>query len=227
MTSCWQAASSCGMTWFGRIDHNFSVKDRLSFTLNMPRSRYTEKYGGGHPSTTAIPYIEKYHYHNLSLAETHAFGPRILNEFTVAHNRHFDVTTEGDGSIRDPELSVDASAYGGLGFGYGAYEGGLIAGFVQDRWQYQDNLGWSVGKHSFKLGFGWMWGNFYRNWDLGLPGHYSFANTTGPTPESYGVDALPRLEVIKTVEPASRKAGVKVKTVGELVDKLRNEAGVL
>src|SRR5438105_2997770 len=47
------------------------------------------------------------------------------------------------------------------------------------------------------------------------------------TPESYGVDALPRLEVIKTVEPASRKAGVKVKTVGELVDKLRNEAGVL
>src|SRR5207248_11427216 len=47
------------------------------------------------------------------------------------------------------------------------------------------------------------------------------------TPESYGVDALPRLEVIKTVEPASRKTGVKVKTVGELLDKLRNEAGVL
>ena len=42
-----------------------------------------------------------------------------------------------------------------------------------------------------------------------------------------GVDAAPRLKVLKTVEPAGRKAGVKVKTVEELVSKLRDEAGVL
>jgi electron transfer flavoprotein beta subunit len=47
------------------------------------------------------------------------------------------------------------------------------------------------------------------------------------SPAAYGVDASPRLEIIKTVEPASRKAGVKVKTVAELVDKLKNEAGVI
>jgi electron transfer flavoprotein beta subunit len=47
------------------------------------------------------------------------------------------------------------------------------------------------------------------------------------TPEAYGVDVSPRLAVIKTAEPAGRKAGVKVKSVAELVDKLRNEAGVL
>src|SRR6187397_839361 len=47
------------------------------------------------------------------------------------------------------------------------------------------------------------------------------------TPETYGVDASPRLEVLKTGEPAGRKAGVKVKTVGELVAKLKDEAGVL
>jgi len=46
-------------------------------------------------------------------------------------------------------------------------------------------------------------------------------------PEDYGVDTAPRLEVLKTSEPAGRKSGVKVKTVAELVDKLRNEAGVL
>jgi electron transfer flavoprotein beta subunit len=46
-------------------------------------------------------------------------------------------------------------------------------------------------------------------------------------PEDYGVDIAPRLEVLKTTEPAGRKSGVKVKTVAELVDKLRNEAGVL
>ena len=43
----------------------------------------------------------------------------------------------------------------------------------------------------------------------------------------YGVDTKPRLKVIKTEEPGGRKAGVKVKNVAELVDKLKNEAGVL
>ncbi len=47
------------------------------------------------------------------------------------------------------------------------------------------------------------------------------------TPDAYGVDLTPRLEVLKTAEPAGRKAGVKVKTAAELIDKLRNEAGVL
>ncbi|HLP69550.1 electron transfer flavoprotein subunit beta/FixA family protein [Ciceribacter ferrooxidans] len=47
------------------------------------------------------------------------------------------------------------------------------------------------------------------------------------TPADFGVDTTPRLKVLKTEEPGGRKAGVKVKTVAELVDKLKNEAGVL
>ncbi len=47
------------------------------------------------------------------------------------------------------------------------------------------------------------------------------------TPEALGVDIAPRLEVLKTTEPAARKAGVKVGSVAELIDKLKNEAGVL
>ena len=47
------------------------------------------------------------------------------------------------------------------------------------------------------------------------------------TPADYGVDVAPRLKVLKTSEPASRKAGVKVASVAELVGKLKNEAGVL
>ena len=41
------------------------------------------------------------------------------------------------------------------------------------------------------------------------------------TPADYGVDATPRLTVLKVVEPSKRTAGVKVKTVDELVDKLK------
>ncbi len=47
------------------------------------------------------------------------------------------------------------------------------------------------------------------------------------TPGDYGVDTSPRLKVVKTVEPEGRKAGVKVADVAELMDKLKNEAGVL
>jgi electron transfer flavoprotein beta subunit len=46
------------------------------------------------------------------------------------------------------------------------------------------------------------------------------------TADSFGVDLTPRLEVVKTTEPAMRQAGIKVKTVAELVDSLKT-AGVL
>ncbi len=47
------------------------------------------------------------------------------------------------------------------------------------------------------------------------------------SPADYGVDTAPRLQVLKTTEPPGRKSGVKVASVAELVDKLKNEAGIL
>jgi electron transfer flavoprotein beta subunit len=42
-----------------------------------------------------------------------------------------------------------------------------------------------------------------------------------------GVDTAPRLKVLGVTEPPGRTAGVKVGTAAELVDKLRNVAGVI
>ncbi|SMH37284.1 electron transfer flavoprotein subunit beta/FixA family protein [Azospirillum agricola] len=47
------------------------------------------------------------------------------------------------------------------------------------------------------------------------------------TPDSLGVDVAPRLTTLKVVEPAKRKAGVKVADVATLVDKLKTEARVI
>jgi len=49
----------------------------------------------------------------------------------------------------------------------------------------------------------------------------------GKTPGDYGVDTAPRLKVLKVTEPEGRKAGIKVEDVAQLVDKLKNEAGVI
>ncbi len=45
--------------------------------------------------------------------------------------------------------------------------------------------------------------------------------------DTLGIDLTPRLKVLATTEPPARKAGVRVDTVGELIDRLRNEARVL
>jgi len=47
------------------------------------------------------------------------------------------------------------------------------------------------------------------------------------TPIELGVDVTPRLETLKVTEPPSREAGIRVGSVAELVDKLRNEAKVI
>lgn len=47
------------------------------------------------------------------------------------------------------------------------------------------------------------------------------------SPDDLGVDVAPRLTTLKVTEPAKREGGVKVESVAELVDKLKNEAGVI
>ncbi len=47
------------------------------------------------------------------------------------------------------------------------------------------------------------------------------------SPEDLGVDVAPRLTMLKVTEPAKREGGVKVESVAELVDKLKNEAGAI
>ena len=47
------------------------------------------------------------------------------------------------------------------------------------------------------------------------------------SPADLGVDVSPRLKVVNTTEPPKREAGKIVGSVSELVDKLKNEAGVI
>lgn len=46
------------------------------------------------------------------------------------------------------------------------------------------------------------------------------------TPEDYGVDITPRIKTLKVEEPTKRKAGIKVKSTVELIEKLK-AAGVI
>jgi electron transfer flavoprotein beta subunit len=47
------------------------------------------------------------------------------------------------------------------------------------------------------------------------------------TPADLGVDVKQHLSVLKVTAPATRQAGIKVESAEQLVDKLKNEAGVI
>lgn len=47
------------------------------------------------------------------------------------------------------------------------------------------------------------------------------------TPEDLGVDITNNLKVVSVANPPVREAGIKVESIDELMDKLKNEAGVL
>ena len=47
------------------------------------------------------------------------------------------------------------------------------------------------------------------------------------SPEDMGVDVAPRLELVNVAEPPARQAGIKVEDVGQLLDKLKNDAKVI
>ena len=47
------------------------------------------------------------------------------------------------------------------------------------------------------------------------------------SPEELGVDITPTVEVVSVEPPAEREAGIKVESIEELVDKLKNEAKVI
>ncbi|HLG96436.1 MAG TPA: TonB-dependent receptor [Bryobacteraceae bacterium] len=168
-------------TYFFKIDQNFSASDRLSASVNVQRYTNTDAYGANYANaSSAIPSTDAEHYHNIGLVETHTFSPYLVNEFTGAHNRHFSDTYYGkNGQFSTPEIYIDGANYNGLGFDIGPNSEYILSAFTQDRWQVQDNLGWTKGKHSFKFGGSWQYGNLYRNWDLGGNGYYEFATTTG------------------------------------------------
>ena len=46
------------------------------------------------------------------------------------------------------------------------------------------------------------------------------------TPADYGVDVTPRLSIVSTVEPSTRKTGIIVKSVDELIEKLKEVGAV-
>jgi hypothetical protein len=147
--------------YFGRLDHNFSSKDRVfgrfavdkshwdAFQINpnFPENRYSDAY-------------------NVATQWLHTFSPNVLNEFRFGinnwgdnylnprSNSNFDVDSLGIGKFRvagdgNRKFTPAETGIPGIGFTIGD-----LNGRTDDTYSYQiaNNLSVIRGKHSLKTG---------------------------------------------------------------------------
>ncbi|HKW32714.1 MAG TPA: carboxypeptidase regulatory-like domain-containing protein [Candidatus Acidoferrum sp.] len=128
------------------LDYNISSRDQL-------RGRYIYNSAVGIDNAAALPAFflsAPTKFHLASLTEYHTFNPSISNEFRVAFNRFDNVTPAGNFSY--PGLdSFPNLIFFDLGLQIGP-DSNAPQFTIQNLYQAIDNVTWSKGSHTFKLG---------------------------------------------------------------------------
>jgi hypothetical protein len=163
--------------WDARLDWNISSKDqafvRFSYlnqigNFQAPLGPILD--GGGGEGSTDVSGVQVDYGNNFVLSETHIFSPKIVNEFRFAFNfGHFDTLNPGFNSNDAATLGLggvpSGAAFpsngglptttisgGGALFGFGAHAYRPEEEWA-DEYQILDNVSWTIGNHSLRLGF--------------------------------------------------------------------------
>ncbi len=147
--------------YFGRLDHNFSSKDKVFGRFALDKSKWTANQVN--PNFPEDRYSDAY---NVATQWLHTFSPNVLHEFRFGinnwgdnyinprSNSDFDVDTLGIGKFRvagdgNRKFTKAETGIPGIGFTIGD-----LNGRTDDTYTYQiaDNLSIIRGKHTLKTG---------------------------------------------------------------------------
>jgi len=150
--------------FFGRIDHNFSSKDRIFGRYATQFSDYTQN--SLNPNFPAFFHVRAY---NVAFQHLHIFDPRVLNEFRVGFNKtnhdqvnprtdtNFDADSLGIGKFR---VATDNNRK------FTPFEAGIPPTIIQGDsgarrdlngiYQFADNFSVIRGSHNFKTGMEYL-----------------------------------------------------------------------
>ena len=160
--------------WSARVDQHFA-KDtlfvRASYQNNIAKDTdsWAAELEGGNFSASNVGQARNY-----VLSDTHIFSPTLLNDFSFTLNRGIEGVPEVPGETTTTNT----------GFGDGTLQGWgpdtFYTKYVVTVFDYKDDVSWTRGRHSFKLG-----GQFRREWDngtgvtsTGQSGAYNFESNT-------------------------------------------------
>ncbi|MEX2260325.1 MAG: TonB-dependent receptor [Bryobacteraceae bacterium] len=148
--------------YFGRVDHNFSERDRVFGRINIDRSDW--RRNNINPNFPDHLYSRSW---NLATQWLHVFSPAVINELRFGTNywgdeflnprseTDFDPDVLGIGQFRvatdnNRKLTPLETGIPRIGFTIGDSEGRF-----DDTYNYQiaNSLSWTKAKHSLKIGF--------------------------------------------------------------------------
>ena len=153
--------------FYGRLDHEFSEKDRLFFRLAIEDGdQFQPDSGPGYASTGSCNSNQNFHTDGLNIAAsyTHIFTPSTINQFTGGWNKVFNfITSYGYLSNKSEELGIPGSNLGTdetssllkiglsdyIGCGdrcYSPFQGGTNV------FHFSDTMTLVRGNHTFNLG---------------------------------------------------------------------------
>ena len=130
------------------VDYTISPNDSMRFRY-IYNTEGTTDFAANLPTFfTSIPYK----FHLATISEFHNFTPNLINEVRIGFNRYYNTTPSGDFSY--PGLDQ----FPNLTF---SDQGNIIIGpdpnapqfTIQNLYQVTDNVSWTKGKHSIRIGF--------------------------------------------------------------------------
>ncbi len=163
--SLFDASKSEADQWNIRIDNNISDNDRLY-------GRFTRQISEG-PPTIVRPSVDSVGMvteQAFTFSETHIFSPTVVNELRLGWNErepNFDVQ---EGTFDVPTITIS-----GFSPDFGAASN-IPQFFARHTYQLSDQLSWSQGDHSFKVGFEFRHGQENSDFQASTRGVYSFDN---------------------------------------------------
>ena len=132
--------------WTLKLDYNLSPKDSFWFRYQMNQGANTRVDAVNTLFNTVDNEPEK----EGSANWTHVFGPNLVNQFNPGISYQNRVHTLSDLSKARAELPIAYSPYGFSSIG--GTLGNIPYGDRTETWQLNDNLSWTVGRHTFKFG---------------------------------------------------------------------------
>ena len=152
---------------FIRIDHNFNSKNSIYAKWTQRKTPYVLDYN----NLPGLYWTRLRDHSQLSATDTHIFKANLVNSFTFGWSRDYIVdgteTAKGYAEIDGNQVIADTGIQGmnpgGLkGAGFPAMNidnvralSVAVAGGVKNHdhtFSYEDNLTWTIGKHSIKFG---------------------------------------------------------------------------
>jgi hypothetical protein len=129
-------------TFLGKIDHHFSDRDHLFFRDNI-----TDDFNQNAQSGALIAFNRGRNLdtwdNSAVLGYTHVFRANLVNEFRTqfGYNKIHVIPLDPLG----PEINI-------TGYGFFGREIFLPSKMIERHYQWQDNLSWTRGRHTFKFG---------------------------------------------------------------------------